>query len=113
MACASSSLGRVIRLRRLIDRGRRHPVVGPLLVLVLVLLIAFAVLHEGHESAGIDAGVLCIGVAVILMVAALIAPPTALARVEGAVVPARAPPRQPGAAPVSRAVPPGFLTLRL
>lgn len=68
----------MIRLRELIERGRRHPVLGPVLIVLLLLVLALVMLHEGHESTGADLGVLCIGIT-LLLIAAVLAPPKRLA----------------------------------
>ena len=41
----STTIPRVIRLRRAIEAGLRHPLLGPVLLLVLALGLAFVVLH--------------------------------------------------------------------
>jgi glycerol uptake facilitator-like aquaporin len=58
----------MIRLRQTLDRGRRHPILGPLLVLLLVLLLAMTFLHAAHDSheIAIDFGGFCLGMAVVL-----------------------------------------------
>ena len=68
----------MIRLHKLIERGRRHRVLGPVLIIVLVLVFALMMLHEGHESTGADLGVLCVGI-MLLLLRAVFPPPTRLA----------------------------------
>lgn len=83
----------MIRLRALIDRGRRHPLLGPLLIVVLVLVFALMLLHEGQESTAADLGPLCIGITLLLLRALVPRPATPeTARTPDAVA-ARAPPR--------------------
>jgi len=82
----------VIRLHRLIDRGRRHPVVGPLVVLLVVLLVALTMLHEGHEGLAGEIGVLCVGIALFLVTAAALAPVAQFTSLVAAALSARAPP---------------------
>lgn len=41
----STTIPRVIRLRRGIEAGLRHPLLGPVLLLLLALVLAFVVLH--------------------------------------------------------------------
>lgn len=65
---------------------------GPLLILLLVLLIAFTLLHEGHESTGVDGGALCVGMALVLLSAAVMALRPATGRAHASLVLARAPP---------------------
>ena len=74
---------------------------GPLLILLLVLLIAFTLLHEGHESTGVDAGVLCVGMALVLLTAAVLAPRPATGRALASLVLPRAPPRRAAVAVVT------------
>lgn len=79
-------------MRGLIDRGRRHPVLGPLLTVLLVLLIAITMLHEGHESIAGDTGMLCVGIALLLMTAVVLASAAPLMRFVDPALPARGPP---------------------
>ena len=52
----------------MLERGRAHPVLGPALLILLVLLLAMVFLHVAHE--GIDAaagmGAMCVGIAAAL-----------------------------------------------
>lgn len=58
----------MIQLRQTLDRGRRHPILGPLLVLLLVLLLAMTFLHGAHDSHELasDFGGFCLGMAFVL-----------------------------------------------
>ena len=58
----------MIKLRRFLERGVRHPVWGPLLLLLLVVLLALIAMHEGSESFATDLGELCVGIAITLTV---------------------------------------------
>lgn len=52
----------MIRLRQSLERGRRHPLLGPILLLLLVLVLALTFLHvaqDGHEAAA-DLGAACL-----------------------------------------------------
>lgn len=40
----------MIALRRRIERGIRHPVLGPLCLVLLALLLAFMVIHGAHDQ---------------------------------------------------------------
>ncbi len=40
----------MIRVREILERGRRHPVVGPLVLILLVLLLAMTFVHGAHDS---------------------------------------------------------------
>jgi peptidoglycan/LPS O-acetylase OafA/YrhL len=58
----------VIRLRSLIERGCTHPVLGPILLVVLVLMLAMLFLHladDGHGAAS-DFGAVCVALAAFL-----------------------------------------------
>lgn len=58
----------MIRLRRTLERGRAHPILGPILLIVLALLLAMVFLHAAHEghNAATEAGVLCLAILTIL-----------------------------------------------
>lgn len=103
----------MIRLRQLLDRGRRHPLLGPLVVLLLVLLTALTAMHEGHESTASDIGVLCVGIAVLLVATVVLASAAPLMTVAGAAQPARAPPASLVDTFSIGHDPPDFLPLRL
>ena len=62
----------MIELRRRIDRWKRHPIIGPLIIILLVLVLAIIAIHESHENIAGTAGELCIGIALLLI--ALVAP---------------------------------------
>lgn len=40
----------MIRLRQTLERWRRHPVLGPLVLVVLALLLVVVFLHAAHEG---------------------------------------------------------------
>ena len=84
----------MIRLRQQIDRGRRHPVLGPLLIIVLLLMIALMMLHEGSESTGVDLGALCVGIMLALLRVVVPRPATPETRSTTEAEAARAPPRR-------------------
>jgi hypothetical protein len=66
----------VIRLRSLFERGRAHPVLGPLLLLALVFLLAMVFLHvvlEGVEAA--ELGAMCVAIASVLGLLLVYRPP--------------------------------------
>ena len=58
----------MIRLRRTLDRGRAHPILGPILLIVLALLLALVFLHAAHEGhdAAAEAGAFCLAILTIL-----------------------------------------------
>ena len=82
----------MIRLRELIDRGRRHPILGPVLIVVLALVIALMMLHERDESNGADFGVLCLGIMLLLIRAVMPRPTTPETLSAPEATAARAPP---------------------
>lgn len=103
----------MIRLNRLIERGRRHPVLGPLLVLLVVLLLVLTMVHEGHESVAADAGLLCVGIALLLMVTTLAPPRRRFVVFVDASTPGRGPPVVPVDTPAAMRGRPSDLPLRL
>ena len=54
----------MIRLRRMLERGRAHPVLGPILLIVLVLLLAIVFLHIAQDVA--EVGAICLAVATVV-----------------------------------------------
>lgn len=64
----------MIRLRSSFERTCKHPVLGPLAILLLAVLLSVLFLHVAHEGlhapAALDAGTtFCFGLAAILAVA--------------------------------------------
>lgn len=58
----------MIRLRQALERGRKHPVLGPILLVLLALLLALVFLHaavDGHDAAT-EVSALCIAIFTIL-----------------------------------------------
>jgi hypothetical protein len=52
----------------MIERGRAHPILGPIVVIVLVLVLAMVALHaalDRHDAAS-ELGAICLGIAVFL-----------------------------------------------
>lgn len=58
----------MIRLRRTIERGRAHPIFGPILLIVLALLLAMVFLHAAHDGqdAATEVGAFCLAILTIL-----------------------------------------------
>ena len=107
----------MIQLRRTLERGRAHPILGPILLVLLVLLLAMTFLHAAHdnEHIALDAGAICLGIATFLGLLVLQRPrshaPTAVIAVRGD----RGPPvatRLRVARPGAAAALPLFLRLR-
>ena len=48
------------------ERGRAHPVFGPILLVVLVLLLAILFLHVAGEGWDAAIGTICLGIATVL-----------------------------------------------
>lgn len=109
----SSNVQAVIQLRRRLERGIRHPVVGPLLILLLAVLLAMTVMHETHESIGGDPGEFCVAlVGVLLALLTFVVQIVAFAHVLAPTL-SRGPPERPlVACSVGRARP-DILSLRL
>ena len=40
----------MIELRRKLERGLRHPLLGPLCLVLLALMLAFTVMHGAHDQ---------------------------------------------------------------
>jgi hypothetical protein len=64
----------MIRLRLRIERGMRHPVVGPLLVVLVALMLVFVGLHGSHDSHDLatELSAVCLGLVSLLGVLLLI-----------------------------------------
>ena len=58
----------MIRLRRMLERGRRHPVLGPIVIVLLIVLLAMVCLHAAHEGwdGAAELGAVCIGLVTLL-----------------------------------------------
>lgn len=65
--CGSEPVLAVIALRRNIERWRRHPIIGPILIVLLVVMLAFVFLHESHEQIAAEVGELCVGIALLCL----------------------------------------------
>lgn len=58
----------MIRLRKSLERARKHPVLGPVVLILLLIVLAMVVLHtamDSHDGAT-EVGVLCMAVLVLL-----------------------------------------------
>lgn len=103
----------MIRMRQQIDRGRRHPVLGPVLIILLVLMLAMTMLHEGNESTGADLSVLCIGIMLLLLRELVPRPTTPATVLAPEALVARAPPSTFSLRILAASGGPGTLPLRL
>lgn len=83
----------MIRLRRSLERGLRHPILGPLLVLLLVVLLVLMALHETSESIAGEIGELCVGIVLVLLTAVLATPVRRFMSMVSVALTTRAPPR--------------------
>ena len=54
----------MIRLRCMLERGRAHPVLGPILLIVLVLLLAIVFLHIAQDAT--EVGAMCLALATVV-----------------------------------------------
>jgi hypothetical protein len=52
----------------MLERGSAHPILGPVLLILLVLLLAMVFLHVAHEGIDVAAGMgaICVGIAAAL-----------------------------------------------
>lgn len=82
----------MIRLREAIERGLRHPIAGPALLLLLAVLVVFVAMHETTETPPGDAALACAALALVVLT---VVPLTV----------SRPVPTQPAATPQSRAPP--------
>jgi hypothetical protein len=58
----------VIRLRHLLERGLAHPILGPLVLIVLAVLLSMVFLHvseDGHGALG-ELGAACVALTTVL-----------------------------------------------
>ena len=78
-------------MRAWVERGRRHPLLGPLLLILLVIVLVLIAMHEGGESISGHSGEFCVALALALMTLGAFACGP-LARVLMGLVPSRAPP---------------------
>lgn len=86
----------MIRLRRQIERGLRHPLAGPLLLLLIAALVVFVALHELTEGLPGDTALACVALALALLAAVPPAVSGTIATRHGATRPSRAPPVESG-----------------
>lgn len=102
----------MIRLRRTIERARRHRWLGLLVLILLAFLLALLVFHSAADSAELTAELACFAVAVLFVVALLVArPPSSL---QPQRLRSRGPPGAPRLVPVAgRLHPIRALPLRL
>jgi hypothetical protein len=56
----------MIRLRWLLERGLRHPVLGPVLLVAMVIILAMVFLHFAEDSHEASFGTACLALAVFL-----------------------------------------------
>jgi hypothetical protein len=56
----------VIALRRRLERASRHPLLGPLVILLLMLLVAVTIAHGTHDQIA-EEGLTCVAIAFTLV----------------------------------------------
>ena len=83
----------MIRLRQQIERGLRHPVIGPLLLLLLAVLVVFIALHETSEGVAGHVELICVALAMVLIAAVPLTEALRLTVRKCGASPSRAPPR--------------------
>ena len=66
----------MIELRRKLERGLRHPLLGPVCLLLLALLLAFTVVHGAHDQIE-SCCELVVCIAIVFIVLVCIRPPRA------------------------------------
>lgn len=64
----------IIRLRELIERGLRHPRLGPVVLILLAVLLAAVLIHEGGERLADGVGELCMALFVLVVLCGLARP---------------------------------------
>ena len=103
----------MIRLRQRLERGIRHPVLGPLLLLLLVLLLAMTAFHESHETIAGHPGEFCVAFVGFLLGLLSLVVRIAIVTVVPAPIVARGPPEPPRVARVVGRPRPVLISLRL
>ena len=96
----------------MLERARRHPWLGPLVILLLVALIALIAIHEADEKLFEVAGDLCVALAAVVVALVRLLAPVLVRLLRG---PARrGPPVVPAALAAAGLDPPvSFAPLRL
>lgn len=58
----------MIRIRQMLERGRAHPILGPILLIALVLVLAMLFFHAMHDGPGAatEVGSICLGIVTVL-----------------------------------------------
>jgi len=58
----------VIELRRKLERTRAHPILGPIVLILFVLMLAMMFVHAAHDNhdMGTEVGAICLGIATFL-----------------------------------------------
>lgn len=63
----------------MIERGVRHPLLGPLCVILLALLLAFTIVHGAHDQLhGSGELIVCLAIVVTLLLSLVVVEPPAL-----------------------------------
>jgi hypothetical protein len=50
----------------MLERGRAHPILGPILLIALVVLLAFVFLHLAEEGTAAEIGAMCLALVTVL-----------------------------------------------
>lgn len=101
----------VIALRRTIERGLRHPLLGPLCLVPLALLLVFTVAHGAHDQIHDGELIVCVALLVSALVSLVLPRLPAVGIV--ARPPARAPPCTRPEVPLRRTTALALAPLRL
>jgi uncharacterized membrane protein YhaH (DUF805 family) len=88
----------MIRLRRTIERARRHRWLGLVVLVLLVFLLALLVFHSAADSAEFAAEFACFAVAMLLVMTFFVTRPRSCLQARR--LRSRSPPRLPRVAPL-------------
>lgn len=90
----SCSIPPLIRLRRTLERGRKHPILGPIVLVLLVLLLAMVFLHAAYDDHGAapETGFVCLAIVILLGSVVVRVPRRELASAAFPIGPYRGPP---------------------
>jgi hypothetical protein len=81
----------MIRLRRFLERATKHPVLGPVALLLLALVLALVLVHAAADQA-LEADTVVVCLALTALVVVVLIPRRPIVQTPALAVPARAPP---------------------
>lgn len=104
----------MIALRRTIETGVRHPIFGPVCVILLAFLMVFTVMHGAHDQIHESVGELLVCIAIVLTaVIALLGCLPHVVRLAAVLMPRPPPCRPPRASVHERSFMTASIPLRL